>query len=120
MDEESIRIEVRRMRDRREWTLLGLLVASSLILTAVLPLADDEVYYWCWAKPLHRRGQRRSRLRPRHVGRRCPRVRDRAAITIASAAAVDRVYSALHVGIGPHHSRRAVDDVLDRLRLVVG
>lgn len=40
------------MRDRREWTLLGLLVASSLILTAVLPLADDEVYYWCWAKPL--------------------------------------------------------------------
>ena len=52
MDEESIRIEVRRMRDRREWTLLGLLVASSLILTAVLPLADDEVYYWCWAKPL--------------------------------------------------------------------
>jgi len=52
VDEESIRIEVRRMRDRREWTLLGLLVASSLILTAVLPLADDEVYYWCWAKPL--------------------------------------------------------------------
>ena len=40
------------MRERREWTLLGLLLGASLILAAVLPPADDEIYYWCWAKEL--------------------------------------------------------------------
>lgn len=52
VDEGPIRTEVRRMRDRREWILLGLLLGASLILAVLLPLADDEVYYWCWAKEL--------------------------------------------------------------------
>lgn len=33
------------------WLLAGL-VGIYLILAAVLPAADDEVYYWAWARPL--------------------------------------------------------------------
>src|SRR5665213_568710 len=36
---------------RRPWWILGLF-AVYLILAAVLPALDDEVYYWCWAKEL--------------------------------------------------------------------
>jgi hypothetical protein len=36
---------------RDAWLLVGLL-AFYLVLAAVLPAADDEVYYWAWARPL--------------------------------------------------------------------
>lgn len=40
------------MRDRRLWQgLVGLFVCY-LGLTQVVPVADDEFYYWCWAKDL--------------------------------------------------------------------
>lgn len=38
------------MEDRKgAWWIAGLLTAY-LVLAAILPVADDEVYYWCWAK----------------------------------------------------------------------
>jgi 4-amino-4-deoxy-L-arabinose transferase-like glycosyltransferase len=36
---------------REAWLIAGLL-AVYLVLAAVLPAADDEVYYWSWARPL--------------------------------------------------------------------
>ena len=36
---------------REAWLIAGLL-AVYLMLAAVLPAADDEVYYWSWARPL--------------------------------------------------------------------
>ena len=38
-------------RRREAWLIAGLL-AVYLMLAAVLPAADDEVYYWSWARPL--------------------------------------------------------------------
>lgn len=37
---------------RKDAWLIGGLLAVYLILAAVLPAADDEVYYWAWARPL--------------------------------------------------------------------
>lgn len=40
------------MDDRnRRWWILAVL-AAYLILAAILPAIDDEVYYWCWSKEL--------------------------------------------------------------------
>lgn len=38
-------------RRKEAWLIAGLL-AFYLVLAAVLPAADDEVYYWSWARPL--------------------------------------------------------------------
>lgn len=38
-------------RRRHAW-LIAALLGVYLILAAVLPAADDEVYYWAWARPL--------------------------------------------------------------------
>ncbi len=40
------------MTDRRTWLALAGLFALYLGLTQVVPVADDELYYWCWAKDL--------------------------------------------------------------------
>ena len=39
----------------RSWKITGLIIGLLgfyLMLAALLPVADDEVYYWAWAKPL--------------------------------------------------------------------
>ena len=38
-------------RRRDVWLLAGLLIVY-LVMAAILPAADDEVYYWSWARPL--------------------------------------------------------------------
>ena len=37
---------------RRDAALVAGLLGFYLILAALLPAADDEVYYWAWARPL--------------------------------------------------------------------
>jgi Dolichyl-phosphate-mannose-protein mannosyltransferase len=38
--------------DRRNVWCVGGMLAFYLVLASVLPVADDEVYYWSWARPL--------------------------------------------------------------------
>ena len=40
------------MDDRHRLKQIAVIFAVYLLLAAVLPAADDEVYYWCWAKDL--------------------------------------------------------------------